>query len=52
MADYQLVKDRTDAVIRTADGFTIPNDPLNLDWVAYQQWLTAGGVPDPAPDEE
>jgi hypothetical protein len=37
------------AVIRTADMATIPNDPANNDWVVYQSWLKAGGVPDPAP---
>lgn len=51
MADYQLIKGRTDAVLK--DGWlTIPNDPGNLDWLAYQQWLADGGAPDPAPDEE
>jgi hypothetical protein len=46
MADYQLTA--TDAsVIRTADGACIPNEPANRDWVEYQKWLEAGGVPDP-----
>jgi hypothetical protein len=46
MADYQLTA--TDAfVIRTSDDAIIPNDPNNRDWVAYQDWLAAGGVPDP-----
>ena len=45
MADYQLTA--TDSVIRTADQATIPNDPANRDWIAYQQWLVGGGVPDP-----
>jgi hypothetical protein len=45
MADYQLTA--TDVVIRAADGACIPNDPANRDWIEYQQWLAAGGVPDP-----
>ena len=46
MSDYQLTA--TDStVIRTSDGATIPNDPANRDYVAYQQWLADGGVPDP-----
>jgi hypothetical protein len=45
MADYQLTA--TDSVIRTADSACIPNDPANRDWVEYQKWLKAGGVPDP-----
>ena len=46
MAEYQLTA--TDStVIRTEDGACIPNDPANRDWIEYQQWLAAGGVPDP-----
>lgn len=45
MSEYQLTA--TDAVIRTADGATIPNDPDNRDWIEYQDWLDDGGVPDP-----
>ena len=46
MADYQLTA--TDAaVIRTADGAWIPNDPDNRHWVEYQDWLAEGGVADP-----
>ena len=46
MADYQLTA--TDqSVIRTADGACIPNSMDNRDWVEYQAWLEAGGVPDP-----
>lgn len=45
MSEYQLTA--TDAVIRTKDQASIPNDPANRDWVEYQAWLMDGGVPDP-----
>ncbi len=45
MADYQLTA--TDVVIRTADQAHIPNDPANSDRIEYEEWLEAGGVPDP-----
>lgn len=35
-------------VIRVADQAGIPADADNLDWQAYQAWLAAGGVPEPA----
>jgi hypothetical protein len=36
------------AVRRDSDGALIPNDPLNRDWVAYQEWVAAGNQPTPA----
>jgi hypothetical protein len=50
MAEYQLPATDiipSDAVIRTADQVWIPNDPANRDRIKYEQWLAAGGVPDP-----
>lgn len=44
MADYRLTEN-TD-VIRTADWTLIPNDPNNVDRIAYETWLALGGVPD------
>jgi hypothetical protein len=38
---YKLIDD---GVLRSAGG-SIPNDPDNRDWVAYQEWLAAGNTP-------
>lgn len=45
MAEYQLTA--TDVVIRTEDQAYIPNDPANRDRAKYEEWIAAGGVPDP-----
>jgi hypothetical protein len=29
------------------DGAWIPSDPANRDWAEYQDWLAAGGTPNP-----
>lgn len=44
MADYRLTSGTS--VIRADDGASIPNDPANRDWAAYQSWLAAGNTPD------
>lgn len=46
---YQLTKG--DAVIRTADGATIPADPANTDYAAYLAWRDKGNEPEPAAPE-
>ncbi len=45
MAHYVLTA--TLYVIRNSDGATIPEDPANRDYAAYQAWVAAGGMPDP-----
>ena len=44
---YRLSKDNT-AVIRKADGASIPLSPGNRDYQEYLEWVEGGGVPDPA----
>lgn len=34
-----------DGIVRDCDNAFIPDDPLNVDWQAYQAWLTAGNTP-------
>lgn len=51
--NYQQIKDPvtggiyTDGILRLPDGASIPNDPQNIDWQAYQEWLAAGNTPLP-----
>lgn len=44
MAKYKLSEQ---GVVDTERGACIPNSDENLDWREYQEWLAAGGVPDP-----
>lgn len=44
---YQLVANSNN-IIRS-DGATIPADPSNSDYAAYQKWIAANNVPTPAP---
>jgi len=44
MTTYALTRD---GVTRLEDNAAIPNDPANIDWAIYQQWLIEGGVPRP-----
>lgn len=45
---YQLTQSST--VLRLPDNALIPNDPANIDWQAYQEWLAAGNTPNPVPE--
>ena len=44
MSDYTL----EESGVTRRDGASIPADPENRDWRAYQEWLTEGNTP-PAP---
>ena len=44
MSEYKLTE-TDETVIRDVDGAYIPNDEANRDWIEYQEWLEAGGVP-------
>lgn len=44
---YKWIKENV-TVKRLADGACIPNDPSNSDWQAFQAWVAAGGVCQPA----
>jgi len=50
---YQYVTDfitkeiSTETIRRLPDGASIPNDPANVDWQTYQEWLAAGNTPLP-----
>lgn len=44
---YQLTN--SPSVIRLKDGAVIPPANTNADWIAYQEWLSYGNNPLPAP---
>lgn len=37
----------TNQIKRLPDNAIIPNDINNVDWIAYQQWLSDGNTPLP-----
>jgi hypothetical protein len=44
MSEYKLL---AKGEVKGIDGAIIPNDPGNKDWIAYQEWLALGNIPDP-----
>ena len=50
MMDTITKSPSTFCVIRFPDCASIPNDPDNTDWQAYQVWLAQGNTPLP-PEE-
>lgn len=49
MITYKLIniKGRVASVLRS-DGWSIPFDPANTDYIAYLAWLEAGNTPEAA----
>jgi len=50
MTTYKLQKDQSgqlSSVVRS-DGWSIPFDPANTDYVEYLRWVEAGNTPLPA----
>jgi hypothetical protein len=47
MAEYQLMTNQPNAIMRTADRAVIPFDPANRDYQDFLQWLQDGNQPDP-----
>lgn len=45
--EYQLISN-SQCVLRIDENgvvSTVPNDPMNRDWIDYQTWLTGGNTP-------
>ena len=38
--------------IRRSDGWSIPFDPMNSDYIEYLKWVAEGGVPLPPDSQE
>lgn len=44
---YKLISN-SPVIIRLSDGAFIPDDPRNVDFSEYLEWLKAGNTPEPA----
>lgn len=53
MAEYRFIDNTPESgVLRYADNLSIPNDIANIDWVNFQEYLSAGGDVDPYYDKQ
>ena len=55
MTTYYIIENQYGTtIVRVHDAVVsfIPDDPANVDWQAYQEWLAEGNTPEPWPPAE